>query len=333
MNIQISQVLERMKEYWDTIPQQYMVVIYLAGAVFALLNCFMGYRLRKVWGCILGSLAGAGGGGAAGYYFLQDKVMALVCGAAGALIFGLLAWLLYKFGVFFMCTGLVYALILTFFEDASLTQHIIALVAGVFAGTLALGYEKQMVIGITAVCGGIGGIHLLFAMMAKNTGGELVLGIILAVIGAAVQAAPLMKGEDWEAKVFHLPSGSRKKRGGLPTGRKKKVVKKTKVVQKGSAKKTAKDKALEKRRSIFTDDDYDDGDYDSDYQPPEEEATDRGDREDLDRTQEYQVGQRQYEPREKQQIPYMGSGIGIDLDDLNRELSQEIKKIYKDDSQ
>ena len=53
MNIQISQVLERMKEYWDTIPQQYMVVIYLAGAVFALLNCFMGYRLRKVWGCIL----------------------------------------------------------------------------------------------------------------------------------------------------------------------------------------------------------------------------------------------------------------------------------------
>ena len=159
------------------------------------------------------------------------------------------------------------------------------------------------------------------------------LGIILAVIGAAVQAAPLMKGEDWEAKVFHLPSGSRKKRGGLPTGRKKKVVKKTKVVQKGSAKKTAKDKELEKRRSIFTDDDYDDGDYDSDYQPPEEEATDRGDREDLDRTQEYQVGQRQYEPREKQQIPYMGSGIGIDLDDLNRELSQEIKKIYKDDSQ
>ena len=82
-----------------------------------------------------------------------------------------------------MCTGLVTLLILTFFEDASLTQHIIALVAGVFAGTLALGYEKQMVIGITAVCGGIGGIHLLFAMMAKNTGGELVLGIILAVIG------------------------------------------------------------------------------------------------------------------------------------------------------
>lgn len=332
MNIQVSQVLELIRGYWETIPQQYKIVLYLGGAVFALLNCFMGYRLRKVWGCILGVLAGAAGGGVAGYYFLQDKVMALVCGAAGALICGLLAWLLYKFGVFFMCTGLVYAMILTFFEDATLTQHIIALVAGVFAGTLALGYEKQMVIGITAVCGGIGGIHLLFAMTGRSSGGELVLGIILAVIGAVVQAAPLLRGEDWEAKVFHLPSGQKRK-GGLPMGRKKKVVKKTKVVQKASKKKSAKDKALEKRRSIFTDDDYDDGDYDSDYQPPEEAFEDRTDREELDRTQEYHVGQRQYEPKEKPQMPYMGSGIGIDLDDLNRELSQEIKKIYQDDNQ
>ena len=171
MNVQVSQVLELIKGYWDTIPQQYKLVIYLAGAVFALLNCFMGYRLRKVWGCILGVLAGAGGGGAAGYYFLQDKVMALVCAAGGALILGLLAWLLYKFGVFFMCTGLVYCMILGFFQDASMTQHILALVAGVFAGTLALGYEKQMVIGVTAICGGIGGIHLIFSMMNKGTAG------------------------------------------------------------------------------------------------------------------------------------------------------------------
>ncbi|WP_287970867.1 MULTISPECIES: DUF308 domain-containing protein [Blautia] len=333
MNVQVSQVLELIKGYWDTIPQQYKLVIYLAGAVFALLNCFMGYRLRKVWGCILGVLAGAGGGGAAGYYFLQDKVMALVCAAGGALILGLLAWLLYKFGVFFMCTGLVYCMILGFFQDASMTQHILALVAGVFAGTLALGYEKQMVIGVTAICGGIGGIHLIFSMMNKGTAGELVLGIILAIIGVFIQAAPLMREDGRETPLFGRFSD--RKGMGLPTRRKKKVVKKTKVVQKKAAKeKAARDKALEKRRKIFTDDDYDDGDYDSDYQPPEEEPEFEApmDREELDKTQEYHVGQKQYEPP-KQQMPYMGSGIGIDLDDLNRELSQEIKKIYKDDNQ
>ena len=106
------------------------------------------------------------------------------------------------------------------------------------------------------------------------------------------------------------------------------------MVQKKAAKeKAARDKALEKRRKIFTDDDYDDGDYDSDYQPPEEEPEFEApmDREELDKTQEYHVGIEQY--ASKQQMPYMGSGIGIDLDDLNRELSQEIKKIYKDDNQ
>ena len=130
--------------------------------------------------------------------------MALVCAAGGALILGLLAWLLYKFGVFFMCTGLVYCMILGFFQDASMTQHILALVAGVFAGTLALGYEKQMVIGVTAICGGIGGIHLIFSMMNKGTAGELVLGIILAIIGVFIQAAPLMREDGREFSFWQI---------------------------------------------------------------------------------------------------------------------------------
>ena len=84
------------------------------GNGIAFLNCFMGYRLRKVWGCILGILIGGAAGGGAGYFILEDKMMALLCAAGGALILGLLAWLLYKFGIFFMCTGLVYFLVSSF---------------------------------------------------------------------------------------------------------------------------------------------------------------------------------------------------------------------------
>ena len=73
--------------------------------------------------------------------------------------------LLYKFGIFFMCTGLVYFLVSSFFKEPTMTQHMIALIIGIFAATLALGYETQMMIGITAVCGGIGGIHLLMKKM------------------------------------------------------------------------------------------------------------------------------------------------------------------------
>lgn len=317
MNIQGEQILELIKGLWKFVPKEYMILIYLIGTVFAFLNCFMGYRLRKVWGCILGILMGGTAGFAGGLYFLQDKMLAGFAAAAGALIFGLLAWLLYKFGVFLMCTGLVYAIVLSFFSEATMTQHFIALIIGLFAGTFALGYEKQMVIGITAVCGGLGGIHLLLEMLGKDAGsGELILGLIMAAIGAAAQAAPLMKGKDWEAKLFHLPAGKKKKKVVKKT--KVKEVKQTKTANGGNNNKKGPVKKKKNYQEASDADEYDDEDL--------------AQRDDLDKTQEYEVGKKQYD-RQKQQSSYMAPGIGIDLDDLNRELSQEIKKIYKDDGQ
>lgn len=315
-NVQIAELLQWVKNLWELIPKQYLIVMYFGGTVFAFLNCFMGYRLRKVWGCILGILIGGVAGGGAGYFILEDKMMALLCAAGGALILGLLAWLLYKFGIFFMCTGLVYFLVSSFFKEPTMTQHMIALIIGIFAATLALGYETQMMIGITAVCGGIGGIHLLMKMLEKDAGaGELLLGIIMAAIGIAVQAAPFMRGKDWEAALFHRPS--KKKGPGFPARRKKKVVKKTKVTH---VKKTREaEPTTRKRKSL--------------QKSTEEVQPDMEIREELQKTQEYAVGQKQYEKPKPSQSLYPVSGIGIDLDDLNRELSQEIQKIYQDEQQ
>lgn len=313
MNIQASQILELLKSQWANIPREYMILLYLIGAVFAILNCFMGYRLRKVWGCILGILAGAVGGAAAGFYFFHEKTMAMVCAGAGAVILGLLAWLLYKFGVFVMCAGLVYALISSRFTDATLTQHGIAMIVGVFAGTFALGYEKQMVIAITSICGGLSGIHFILAMTGKEAGGgELILGLIMAAIGAVVQALPFMKERDWKKKSPRIPSG------------RKKTVKKTKVVYAKNRQGADYRKSSKKNRK-FDREDYDDAEeY---YEIPSY-------REELEKTQEYTVGKKQYESRKRETSEsYLAPGIGIDLDDLNRELSQEIRKIYKDDSQ
>ncbi len=308
MNIQGDQILELIKGFWNFVPKEYRILIYLIGTVFAFLNCFMGYRLRKVWGCILGILMGGGIGFGAGLYFLQDKMMAGIVAVVAAFILGLLAWLLYKFGVFVMCTALVYAIVVSFFKDVTLTQYLIALGIGLFAGTFALGYEKQMVIGITAVCGGLGGIHLLLAMLEKEAGaGELILGLIMAAIGIAVQAAPLMKGKDWEAKLFHLPTGRKKK----------KVVKKTKIKEVSQSTRGNNSTVVKKKK--LQENHFD------------QEDLNVTKHEDFDKTQEYEVGKRQYD--KQKQMPYMAPGIGIDLDDLNRELSQEIKKIYKDDSQ
>ena len=60
-------------------------------------------------------------------------------------------------------------------------SHLIALVIGVFIGTLALGFERQLVIAITAFCGGIGGM-----------------GLLLSMAGIQSEAAQLLLGWFWE---------------------------------------------------------------------------------------------------------------------------------------
>ena len=132
--------------------------VYFWRSNFCSPQLFHGYRLRKVWGCLLGLAVGGAGGAAAGYFVLNDWMLALAAGAGCALIVCFLAWVFYKLGVFVMCTGLVYFMVITMLDNPSAMTHLIVLVVGVFAGTLALGYERQLVIAITAFCGGIGGM-------------------------------------------------------------------------------------------------------------------------------------------------------------------------------
>ena len=222
MTMQLEQVWGILTNLWEQIPQEYMIVFTFGGAVFALLNCFMGYRLRKVWGCLLGLAVGGAGGAAAGYYILNDWMLALAAGAGCALIVCFLAWVFYKLGVFVMCTGLVYFMVITMLDAPSMMTHLVVLVIGVFAGTLALGYERQLVIAITALCGGIGGMGLLLSMAGvDSTAAQLLLGLVLAAFGAFVQSLPYMNRREAQ-----LPLSGRRGGSVLP-GRRKKVVKKT----------------------------------------------------------------------------------------------------------
>lgn len=315
MNINTEQILETVKGFQEEIPWQYLVVIALIAAVFSALNCFLGYRLRKVWSCLLGIAFGGGGGAAAIYLVLHDKNLALMGGAFCALLFGALAWVLYKFGVFVMCGGLVYATILFIIGEPSLEQCLIALVAWVFAGTLALGYEAQVVIAITAFCGAYGTIHMVFFMTKIHTrAGELVLALVLGIIGAIVQASPFFQGKDLEDGLAGL----------LPRGKKKKVVHKTKVTHvhknehKGNRSSyTKRDSGERTRREP----------EDSVYTKEEQRY-----REDLGKTQIYTGQESARQQIQPQNGPYMAPGMGIDLDNLNRELSQEIQKIYQEEN-
>ena len=183
-----ADILNIVTSQYGNVVEKYTTGIMLAGLIFALLNCFMGYKLRKVWGSILGLVIGAAAGGIAGYYFLHEATYVVIAGLAGAVVLGALAWVFYKLGIFVLCAGLVYALANSFFSAPTDTGRIICIAIGIFAATMAIGYEEYVIIGITGICGGLGAIRILFSMTGKDGGaGTWLLGLILAFLGIAVQ--------------------------------------------------------------------------------------------------------------------------------------------------
>lgn len=127
----------------------------------------------------MGFLAGGACGGIAGYFYTSDWMLALAAGAGGALILGFWPGFL-QAGSFCNVHRVCIFHDHFIFGRPSAMSHLIALVVGVFIGTLALGFERQLVIAITAFCGGIGGMGLLLSMAGIQSGAaQLLLGLAL----------------------------------------------------------------------------------------------------------------------------------------------------------
>ena len=228
----------------------------------------------------------------------------LAAALAGAVVVSIIAWIFYKLGIFLLCAGLVYLLTGSFFTDLDGTSRLVCLIVALFAATMAIGYERIMIIGITGICGGIGAVTALFSLtgMEKSLG-TWILGLILAGLGIAFQAGPYLRhrrstyrdGSDRGGR-----SGRRKRRSmpslpslpSLPARRKKR----TKTVYRTE---TVKNRNTERRSTTSA---------------PEQRKR----------------STQQQEPVRTETMQKQNGGV-VDLDDLNRELSREIKKIYKDE--
>ena len=100
------------KEIYDT----YSTVFLEAALAFALLNCFFGYKLRKVWSCIFGLLLGIGTGLTAAAHLDQPLKISLIAAGIGGLVCMMLAFLLYRIGMFFLCIGTVIMILFNCFR-------------------------------------------------------------------------------------------------------------------------------------------------------------------------------------------------------------------------
>lgn len=290
-------------EFYNT----YAAVFLKSALVFALLNCFFGYRLRKVWSCIFGLLLGISTGLAAAIYLELPLKATLAAAAAGGLICMLLAFLLYRIGMFFLCIGTVIMILFQLFPMPTFSALCGFLVFGIAAGFLSVIREHTVVICITAIGGGIGSAKLISLLTETNTFLTLLLAVILSALGLLFQFKPWRKEEYWkkeEEKNNRKRAAEKVQKKNRKKGRKKKKNKKKNQKQKSP--KSGYDNSFSEKRTVSSRRPVSQSKPDPSLTAPSPAAAPST-------------------PRNQEPDSYT-----VDLSDIRSELSKEIQDIYQE---
>lgn len=226
--------------------------LWIGGLVLALLNCFFGYRLRKLWGVLFGLLLGAGGGLALAIHQQYSGKLA-VCLALGlSFLCALLAFLLYRLGLFFLCGGLTGFFLWKLLPFHDQTTLIICILVGCCAGAFALVKERFTVSLATALGGAWASAWFFCQLWGIHHPLILVLvTLLLAALGILVQLKPWRDRDLWrsenerEREKERLRRKRRKERGDQRRRRKKE----RRRAQKNKSKKTKKGQKGNKKQS------------------------------------------------------------------------------------
>lgn len=177
----------------DTMAQTLATIGTLAAsAIFALLNCFFGYKLKRVWIILVGFTCGLLCGMAPCLLWLKTDAapgIAFTVGMVVGILFGLLANRLYKAGVFLFVGILTFAAVSGLFPEKWMPAGIIVgIVCGVAVGILSLRYLRSVCIFSTAISGGLlASQNFLRLFNVTNILIVLAVGAAIAVAGAVAQ--------------------------------------------------------------------------------------------------------------------------------------------------
>ena len=165
--------------------------------VLSLAICFFGYKLLKILITIDGALTGLVSGIVVGVFLLASGIgrepwIILVLALGLMLLFGFLAFKLYRLGIFlhyFICGTLVFSVILALFRVQNFWVIIgISAGVGIIIGILALIFNKMYIIISSAIIGGLCAGEAIGVLVETNKDGvKILIGLIIAIIGAIFQ--------------------------------------------------------------------------------------------------------------------------------------------------
>ncbi len=132
-------------------------LLVLAGMiVFGALNCLLGYRLLRFWVMIFGFAAGAFLGFLGGTRIgIQENLTLLLVMAGTGIVVGVIAFLIYRLGIFVLAAGIGLGVSMYLLRPASSAMFFLCILIGAAVGALGVRYSRPVIIIGTSLLGGL----------------------------------------------------------------------------------------------------------------------------------------------------------------------------------
>lgn len=183
--------------YWDRLLSHLdtIVMIILIGVLaFALMNCFLGRQLMRLWMTVIGLAVGGCIGGYIGLRQFYDKNAIFLTATVCAFAVAIAATLVYRVGLIVLCGGVVFATLELLFPVSSISVHMGFLALSLVAGIASFEREAIAVTWITGICGGLAAAKAGFLLLhLSSTVIAIVAGAALAALGIKYQYSQLRK--------------------------------------------------------------------------------------------------------------------------------------------
>lgn len=188
----IGEVLNLTEGLLDSnLMDRFMMGIFAVILVFGILNCILGYRLLRFWMMLGGFLVGAGlafvtvhGMG------VEEKTTWLAAMVITGIIFAVIAFLIYKAGVFILAAGIGWTLSIYFLHPTTSAVFFACVLIGVALGTMAVKYCREVLIVATSLIGGLmSGISAAKLGNLADIPYGLGMSVGFAILGILIQLA------------------------------------------------------------------------------------------------------------------------------------------------
>lgn len=187
-------------EVWAHYSELARTAVQMTGALlvlkilFGFLNCFLGYRLLKIWVTLCGFFLGIGGGFVVGKMLFEQRNAILLTGAAAGVILAVVAYQVYLVGAFLLGWALTVFGFYSFGISMGLSpkQELAALVAGAFlgiaVGAILVKFSRPGIILLTALSGGISiGSGVIGLLQTENSVLMMMISCVAALAGIWLQ--------------------------------------------------------------------------------------------------------------------------------------------------